>query len=59
MNILFQADLSRWVAGHFINPRLDPGAPEVHLAIDGVDSLIFQAFSSPTAEQRAKNFTPK
>ncbi len=61
MNILFQADLSRWVAGRSINLCMiqHPGAPGVLLAIDGVDRWIFQAFYSPAAGQRAEDFTPE
>src|SRR5260221_9637431 len=61
MNILFQADLSRWVAGRSINLCMiqHPGAPGVLLAIDVVDRWIFQAFYSPAAGQRAEDFTPE
>jgi len=59
MNILFQADLSRRVAGRSINLCMiqHPDAPGVLLAIDGVDRWIFQAFYSPAAGQRAEDFT--
>lgn len=61
MNILFRADLSHWVAGRSINLCMiqHPDAPGVLLAIDGVDRWIFQAFYSPSAEQRTEDFTPE
>lgn len=59
MNILFQADLSRWVAGRSINLAFiqHPDAPGVLLASDGEDPWVFQAFYSPAAGQRAEDFT--
>ncbi len=61
MNILFQADLSRWVAGRSINLAFiqHPDAPGVLLASDGEDLWVFQAFYSPTAGQRDEDFTPE
>src|SRR5712691_12458766 len=51
MNILFQTDLSRWVAGRSINFAAiqHPDAPGILLAIDGVHRWAFQAFYSPAA----------
>jgi putative polyketide hydroxylase len=61
MNILFRADLSRWVAGRSINLAFiqHPDAPGVLLAVNGVDRWYFQAFYSPAAGQRAEDFTPE
>jgi putative polyketide hydroxylase len=61
MNILFQADLSRWVAGRSINFAAiqHPDAPGALLPIDGVHRWAFQAFYSPAAGQRAEDFTPE
>jgi putative polyketide hydroxylase len=61
MNILFRADLTRWVAGRSINLCMiqHPDAPGVLLAVNGVDRWYFQAFYSPAAGQRAEDFTPE
>ena len=60
MNILFQTDLSRRVAGRSINLAFiqHPDAPGVLLASDGAHRWVFQAFYSPAAGQRAEDFTP-
>jgi 2-polyprenyl-6-methoxyphenol hydroxylase-like FAD-dependent oxidoreductase len=59
MNILFQADLSRWVSGRSINLAFiqHPDAPGVLVASDGKRRWVFQAFYSPAAGQRAEDFT--
>jgi putative polyketide hydroxylase len=59
MNILFQADLSRWVAGRSINLAFlqHPDAPGILLAIDGGHRWAFQASYSPAAGQCAEDFT--
>jgi putative polyketide hydroxylase len=59
MNILFQADLSRWVAGRSINLAFiqHPDAPGVLLVSNGKCRWVFQAFYSPAAGQRAEDFT--
>jgi putative polyketide hydroxylase len=61
MNILFQADLSRWVAGRSINLAFiqHPDAPGVLLTINGMDRWCFQAFYSPVAGQHPEDFTPE
>jgi putative polyketide hydroxylase len=61
MNILFQTDLSRRVAGRSINFAAiqHPDAPGILLPIDGVHRWAFQAFYSPAAGQRAEDFTPE
>jgi putative polyketide hydroxylase len=59
MNILFQADLSRWVAGRSINLAFlqHPDAPGILLPIDGGHRWAFQASYSPAAGQCAEDFT--
>jgi len=61
MSILFQADLSRWVAGRSINLAFlqHPDAPGVLVASDGVHRWVFGASYSPSAGQRAEDFTPE
>lgn len=61
MNILFQADLSPLVADRSINLAFiqHPDAPGVLLASDGMQRWVFQARYSPTAGQRAEDFTPE
>jgi len=59
MNILFQADLSRWVADRSINVCFiqHPESRGLLLAVDDVERWIFQAFYSPATGQRAEDFT--
>jgi putative polyketide hydroxylase len=61
VNILFQADLSRWVSGRSINLAFlqHPDAPGVLLTSDGAYRWVFQAFYSPAAGQHAEDFTPE
>jgi putative polyketide hydroxylase len=59
INILFRADLSRWVEGRSINICFiqHPDARGALAAIDGRERWSFQALYVPEAGQRAEDFT--
>jgi len=59
INILFRADLSRWVEGRSINLCFiqHPDARGALAAIDGRERWSFQALYVPEAGQRAEDFT--
>jgi putative polyketide hydroxylase len=59
INILFRADLERWVGDRSINICMirQPEAPGVLLALDGKESWYYQAFYYPDSGQRAEDYT--